>query len=539
MDQKVVDAAGAHVTTENGAPSLATTQSGRLDLFFKAVRDIDVPQLEALLELSWQECPVDTMKIIFQTRDARQGKGERTLFRQMMDWVRRRDPEFIRVNLPLIPLLGRWDDVLSVPGGVDYMAQQLLQDRENMLQSKPVSLCAKWAPSQNKSLDRRFHLVKRIIQRMGISPREYRQNYLVPLRRHLKLVEQQMCQGEWAAIRYAHVPSRAMQLYRKAFGRHDQPRFQEFLDQVKTGKQTIKAGVLMPHELIQAYNHTLDAADDQVLEEQWKALLSQYASVQTLSRTLVVSDVSGSMQGTPMDVSVALGIFIASLARGIFHNQLITFSATPEWTTLTETDSLRQKIIQVKQMDWGMNTDLQAVFQLILDKALSAETLPCEMPERIMIISDMEFDVASNSSLTNYQAIQQQYQAAGYRVPQIVFWNVRSSSLTRQVPVTANQANVSLLSGFSPSMLKALLNGETVTPWITLRGFLDVARYAAVVAPSSSSTPVAVEASDSGFQHELLEFEQGTRQMISALEKPNPAVRCSRKFVKKRKSRVC
>jgi len=168
--------------------------------------------------------------------------------------------------------------------------------------------------------------------------------------------------------------------------------------------------------------------------------------------------VSGSMSGLPMDVCVALGLLVSELTDDPWRGRVITFSEHPEIHRITG-DTLSEKVNFIRTMDWGMNTDFQAVFDKILEVAVGA-ALPAErMVRRVFVFSDMEFDQASAHPWeTDYEAIVRKFSEAGYgaAVPEIVFWNLRDS---RAVPVMSGQKGVALVSGFSKNLLKLFLDG--------------------------------------------------------------------------------
>lgn len=494
--------------TEKGAVSLPTTQpldaservGGRLNLFFKAVRGLGETDLHRLLAEAWTESPLDTLRIVCQTRDCRGGKGERLLFRQMMQWVARQDPASVACNMHLIPLYGRWDDVLFVPGGVDFMARQLQKDQK-ALKERPdanITLAAKWAPTERHALDKKHKLVARLVQALfpeapatATSSRTlYRKMYLSPLRAHLNVVERVMCAREWDTIDYSHVPSRAMKNYRHAFERHDEVRFGEWKTALARDDKTtddgrvvkVNADQVFPHELVKVYlNQT---SPDTVVEEQWKALQAKLAQLGTLDRSVCVCDVSSSMDGEPMLVSIALGLLISSVTAEPFRNQIITFETTPRFHHV-QGDTLAARVACLKGAPWGGTTNLQAVFDRILERAKRFRVADRDMPKRLYIFSDMQFDVACGENThTNFEALDAKFRQAGYTRPQIVFWNLRGNT-PDEFPVTANEHGVSMLSGFSTSLLKSLLDGADLTPWGVLRKILDQPRYSAITHATS------------------------------------------------------
>jgi hypothetical protein len=244
---------------------------------------------------------------------------------------------------------------------------------------------------------------------------------------------------------------------------------------VHEGKEEIKAGVLFPHQLYQAYKR---GEDKKAVEAQW-INLPDYI-VDSNERIIPVCDVSGSMtsnNGLPMSVSVSLGLYISERNKSIFKDAFITFSSSPTMQYLK--GSFSQRIEQLERADWGMNTDLEAVYKLILNKATEHHISESEMPTKILIISDMEFDqCASNRSDTALKMIDRMYQSAGYKIPEIIFWNVNGR--LGNIPANFRTKGVGLVSGFSPSILKSILQGNVDTPQSLMLRTVMSERYEAI-----------------------------------------------------------
>ncbi|PON51906.1 hypothetical protein PanWU01x14_213190 [Parasponia andersonii] len=362
----------------------------------------------------------------------------------------------------------------------DHFAECLKADMECLNhKDKPnkISLAAKWCPSLDSSFDRSTLLCESIAKKVfpresypeyqGIEEAHYayrvrdrlRKQVLVPLRKALELPEVYIGANQWNAIPYNRVASVAMRFYKDKFLKHDGERFGKYLEDVKQGKSKIAAGALLPHEIIES----LYGGDDggQVAELQWKRMVEDLSKEGKLKNCLAVSDVSGSMSGTPMEVSVALGLLVSELSEEPWKGKIITFSEFPQ-LHLIEGDDLESKIKFVRRMEWGMNTDFQKVFDLILQVAVNGNLKEEEMVKRVFVFSDMEFDQASlNSWETDYEAITRKFKEKGYgkAVPDIVFWNLRNSMST---PVMGTQKGVALVSGFSKNLMKLFLdnNGE-------------------------------------------------------------------------------
>ena len=341
--------------TENGAVSIGTTGTACLDLYFKLVRNIDNNGLLKLLTKSWEESPIDTMKLLFQSRDSRGGKGDRKPFLfAMQEFIIKKYPEWFIKNLENIPEYGRWLDLIEIVINknltddikqkiIELVANQLEKDYKSMNEKKEVSLLAKWFPSEGNKWDK-GNFRRLVCYKLFLSDNDkymftkLRKEYITPLRNYIKIVESKMCAKEWNEIEYSHVPSVAMTKLRKAFKKNDEERFKQYIEDVKNNKTKINADQVYPHDLVRHYLKVDNIIDD-VIEEQWKVLVKKYDEP-NLKNTAVISDVSGSMEGTPMEVSIALGILISTIAKEPFHKQLITFCNNPTFHNINNTHSL-------------------------------------------------------------------------------------------------------------------------------------------------------------------------------------------------------
>ncbi|XVF81478.1 hypothetical protein PTKIN_Ptkin15bG0158500 [Pterospermum kingtungense] len=339
---------------------------------------------------------------------------------------------------------------------------------------RKIGLAAKWCPSIDSSFDKSTLLCESIAKKVfpvenypeyeGIEEAHYayrvrdrlRKEVLVPLRKVLELPEVYIGANRWESIPYNRVASVAMKFYKEKFLKHDNERFSKYLEEVKGGKSTIAAGALLPHEIIASLN---DSDGGEVAELQWQRMVSDLIQKGKLRNCMAVCDVSGSMEGIPMEVSVALGVLVSELSEEPWKGKLITFSEKPK-LQLVEGRTLKEKTDFVRDMDWGVNTDFQKVFDRILKVAVKGKLKPEEMIKRLFVFSDMEFDEASAYPWeTDYRVIVKKFTKKGYgdAIPQIIFWNLRDS---RATPVPASQNGVALVSGFSKNMIKMFLDND-------------------------------------------------------------------------------
>lgn len=485
--------------TENGALGYRTTGRALLDLNFavsslRTRPDMDVTGMFAAA------CAEDLdMAIVwmFMSRDPRGGMGERRLFRLCFRYLAREFPEKAVKLVPLIPEYGRWDDVVdlyfNVTNGAvrdalfNLISTQLNEDLVALRDNRPVSLCPKWLPSEGASSRITRAEARELQRRLGVTPRRYR-IMLSSLRRRIDVVERKMSANRWGDINYEGVPSRANLNYRDAFLRHDTDRRNDFLASLKKDPSKIKASVLFPHEIVSSYNvHRWQHTNpDETLEALWNNLPNVFPG--EAPNILVVADGSGSMFGTygdrapaPIDVANALAIYFAEKLPAQYHNKYITFSSRPQYVDLSGATTLLGKLEFALEHDECSSTDIHKVFQLILNTAVNNHLQQDALPETVLIISDMEFDAAayirSRPDETLFQTIRHEYADAGYQVPHLAFWNV--CSRTGTIPVRENPLGVTLVSGFSPTVMRMVISGK-LDPYDAMVDTLNDHRYDAV-----------------------------------------------------------
>jgi hypothetical protein len=461
-------------TTENGAKAYISTESACLDLFGKisSCRD-DIKTAEKLFLTAYKENPEAAVRILFYSRDIRGGQSERAIFRSLFAKLARTNPALTSNLIELVPYYGRWDDLLSLEGTpvwmvvLNYIKRQLDED----LKTEKPSLMAKWLPSINASSKDSKRLGRIIASHLGLSEREYRKT-LTQLREKLRIVETLMCSKEWSSIQYDKLPSRASFMYRNAFKKHDEARYSDYLSRVEKGEAKINASTLFPYDIVHKYLYG-GCSGDKTLELQWNAL-TNYMEGQQFNG-LVVADVSGSMSGMPMSVSISLAMYIAERnCSPVWKDKFLTFSAHPTLQTIVG-NNIEDKIQYLLRAEWQMNTDLNAVFRTILGAATAKKVPQDQMPQKLIIVSDMQFDECCRSNKrTNFEQIQKMYRKAGYELPELIFWNVNSTS---NVPVKAHDSGTCLVSGCSPSILKYVLTGAIINPLESMNDVIFSERY--------------------------------------------------------------
>lgn len=483
-------AAGNDVTqTTNGAKAYKSTSNSVLDFFSRApaLRNSKENEYLPLFQKAWMQDPGLALKALFWLRDIRGGQGTRSIFRESIKWLASKNDisrQILKKNFPNIVEMGRWDDLLVLLGTpiendvIIFMFNQLLDDIESMNEGKSVSLCAKWMPSEGASSKEGKWQAKLIRERVGLSPRKYRK-ILTALRNYLKIVETKMSAGKWKSIDYSAVPSRAMKIYKKAFNKHDQIGFSAFLSKVSKGETKINSGTLYPYdivkEVLEKRSH-LKSTEEKVLSEQWKALPDYIQGNEGVD--LVIADTSGSMISPnyiPISSAVGLALYFAERNKGKFANTFITFSGNPTFQEI-KGNTFVERVNNLFKADWGSNTNLDAVFDLILNTAFENAVPPSEMPRRIFIVSDMQFDGCVQMS--NLESIRSKYRSAGYQIPTIVFWQVNGSN--NNSPAKQNDKGVILVAGHSPSTFASLMDSKAKTPMELMLEVLYSPRYSSV-----------------------------------------------------------
>lgn len=504
--------------TENGALGFKTTNNPILDLNFKvaSLRSLSDEDLDALCQVYIDKIyspengnPVTDeqkkyfIKWLFYLRDVRGGLGERRSFRA---FLRNKTLESILAHersyevspvlresglniLGLIPEYGRWDDIVELIDNtyLQVIASKMLFDQIGVdIGREHPSLLAKWMPSTNASSKKTRALALKLCKEWGWTERQYRKT-MSALRSRIGLVETAMSQNQWGEIDYERVPSKANVLYKDAFKKHDEERREAFLEQVESGEKKINSSTNFPHDIVAKYGivRYRTSEKDATLEALWKAL----PDMKIDKPFIVVADGSGSMTSTigkthtsALDVANAIAIYFAERLSGEFQNKYITFSGHPQFVDFSGAKTLREKILEALKHDECANTNIEAVFDLLLSVAVNKGYKQEDIPN-ILVISDMEFDDATSVGCGEhikpklFQTIEKKWKDKGYELPKLVFWNVDSSTGT--IPMKENEQGVILVSGFSQNIIKTVMSCK-LDPWEALKETLDSERYSQV-----------------------------------------------------------
>lgn len=456
--------------TENGMKARATSASPVLDLFglIGSARGTDITKQ---FVASFVENADLTLRMLQWARDIREGAGERATFRNLLSALESTDPTLAGKLMHKIPVLGRWDDLFAYKDATNR--NQAFALIAEALEAKN-GLAAKWMP-------RKGPIAVELTRYLGLSPKAYRK-LIVGL---TNVVETQMCAKEWDAINFSHVPSVASARYQKAFGRNAKESYSAYIAELKKPQAErdprvkINAGAVYPYDVVKSVVNGNKA----VADEQWKALPNYIGD----AKVLPMVDVSGSMGSLyytsgstlqPIDIAVSLGLYCADKNTGAFKDLFLTFSGKPKMEHLKGT--LSQKMEQMSRANWEMNTNLHAAFDEILKIAVNGKVAQEDMPDMMLILSDMQFDSCTKYDDSAMQMIKRKFKAAGYDLPKIVFWNLSMYGKENgNTPVKFDERGTAHVSGFSPSIMKSVLANdlEDYTPYNVMLKTLMNARY--------------------------------------------------------------
>lgn len=473
--------------TENGATTYKTSGNFCVDLFgsIGALREANDDQIISRFVKAYSESPNTAMKILFYARDVRGGLGERRVFRIIINYLAKYYSDSIIKNIKYIPEFGRYDDLLSLfntkceASMISFIEKQLKSDIASMQQNKKdVSLLAKWLPSINASSKTTTKQAKKLACLLNMTYEQYRKT-LSALRKYIDIIENYLREKNYI-FDYTKQTSKSLFKYRQAFIRNDNERYLNFINLVKQKKVVLKTGTLYPYDIIRSCKSFKNEEDKEILNTTWNSLPDYCKSNQN---SIAVLDGSGSMYAVgnplPIDIGLSLAIYFAERCNGEFKNHFITFSTNPKLVEI-KGETIVDRSLYCQSFNEVSNTDIQKVFELILNTAIKNKLPQQELPDCIYIISDMEFDdCAVNSNKTNFEYAKEMYEKNGYKLPTLVFWNVQSRQ--QQVPVKVNESGVILVSGASPRIFEMVMTNE-LNPYDYMIKVLSNKRYSVIEA---------------------------------------------------------
>ena len=498
--------------TTNGAVTHKTTKSDLLDMFamgaaMRERRDADVI---LMWRKAFAENPVYALKCLFYIRDIRGGQGERRFFKLCMRDLAYQNPEAALRNLQYIPEFGRYDDLyifVDTPleaEAFDFIKKQLALD----VTCKTPSLLAKWLKSENTSSKESRKLAGITRKHLGMSHKEYRKTLSI-LRARINILERLMSENRWDEIEFDKIPSRAGMIYKNAFARHDIERaksekiVQTYADFAKDTTKKVNAKALYPYECVAealkvlgangwraTQNVALDDTTRLMVNKYWDNLTDYFNKANF--NALVMADTSGSMTrygdaAAPINVAISLALYCAEKAGGPFANHYMSFASRPQLIETSGVDFV-DKVQRIYDTNLVDNTNIQAAFDLLLETAIKNKCSQDDLPQNLLIVSDMQFDSAarpswrqsypafsSNNAETLLEGIAKEWEAHGYQMPHLVFWNV--NAVKADIPMLGD-GRISYVSGMSPSIFETLMSGKTGYDLMIEK--LDSDRYACI-----------------------------------------------------------
>lgn len=483
--------ASNYAVTENGALAHKTTRSAVYDMFALggAYRKRNDEDCILLFKNALEENETLALKCLFYLRDCRGGQGERRFFRVCYKWLAQKHADVARRNFELISEYGRYDDVIYALIGtplendaLEFIKNQLALD----LECKTPSLLAKWLPSENASAAKTKKMGNIIREYLGMTHREYRKTLSI-LRERINLLERLMSANRWDEIEFDKIPSKAGLIYKNAFARRDiiAKKYEAF---AKSEDTKVNASTLYPYDVVHkavegtrgwGYSFRDMSATDRAMVEKYWENLPDYLEGKPCKMMCVV-DTSGSMTGSeasaPINVAIGLGMYCAERIGGPFKNHYISFSSRPQLIKIEGVDFV-DKVRRIYKTNLCENTDLVKTFRMLKEIALTAK--PEDIPETIVVISDMQIDCGSrfygSNVATEMESMRREWEKAGLKMPKLVYWNVEARGAANFLD---DGPNVTYVSGCSPVIFQQVISG--VTGYELMLKKLESARYEAI-----------------------------------------------------------
>lgn len=477
-------------TTDNGAVCLNTTGNACVDMFGRAgsMRGASEDDRVELFVRAFNEDALTAVKLLFYTRDIRGGYGERDTFNDMFEALANKHPDIVEKNLWAVLEFGRAKDLYYLIGTKAedsmwaFMKNQFELDYQNMQAGNSTSLLAKWIATPDSKSDNTSKLGKLTAKKLGYSFKEmsaYKKK-LRELRRYLDIPEAKMCAGKWDEIEYSKCASRFLLNNRKAFKKHDDERWEKYLADVEAGKTNMNMGAVTPVDI---YNKIYSGDYSAEIETMWRALPDYCED----KNALVICDTSGSMYGytsnkgpVPAVVAQALSIYFAQRNKGCLKNLVMSFSSYPKFIELTG-DSLKLDYEIFRRNMIIDSTNLEAAFRLLLSTALNGHLAQEDMPDELVVISDMQINECSDcgyNKMPFYNTMKIEYEKAGYKIPSVAFWNVNAAKATFHA--ACNEDGVTVVSGYSAIVFKQLLDNIGVSALELMNNIINSERYSAI-----------------------------------------------------------
>ncbi len=505
-------------------------------LYFQLVRSSNLELLESkyreLLNKKNKKLMPYLYKLIAQTRDIRQGKGEYNLsFILLGEWLLLGDkyiPDIYNALDLFIDIenehpYGCWKDLkyfceyLCIKKAyvtkdheiIDYCCEKIVNQLYIDKDSNTPTLCAKWCPREKSKFGWMVPMIsKKLINKLGMDDlnkknciRIYRQ-LCSNINKKLDTTQIKQCGQVWSTIDFNKVTSITMRKQSNAFlyfpensindainidRKTCSDNYKKYIESKVRNNKTIKGSRVSIYDFVKdALNINInDKSDDvqtlkQVLNLQWNDNRKQNNNLDNFA---VMVDVSSSMETDnyiPLYNAIGLGIRISELSKK-FKNEILTFASNPSIVKLDHCDNFVDKVHYVRRVEWGGTTNLEAALELILEKLVIEDTPQEEVKNMVLcVLSDMQInDATCVDTSTMFDLVKTKYNNKGYQLPTIVFWNLRQTS---GFPSTTTENNVIMVSGYNSVLLNAFSEKgvdafKDITPFKMVKDILDNPRY--------------------------------------------------------------
>lgn len=469
--------AASQTITENGGKCFSSTGSDLLNLFatIGGLRSVPEDKIIEMYKAARDEDKELADNLVLYSRNIREdGCGERRVGKILLKTLAKLDPQKVNRNFTTIVNNGRWDDLFCLfdtpceDKMMIYCLKQITEDINSFVEKKPVSLIAKWMPSVNTSSKETVKMAKKFCRFAGISEKDYRKT-LSGLRSYLNVTEKLMSAKKWDLIDFETVPSVAMNRYMNAFSKNCGEKWFKYRESVISGEKKINAATLFPYDIVRPifnnlYDWTGTGYDDELLNEQWKALPNY---LKNNEEVVCMCDVSGSMfcdDCRPISTSIGLGIYFAQHNQGTYHNMYMSFSSRPSFITIEDGQNISDIVNKMTKTGIGYSTNLDAGFEAIYKVAVKTN----DVPKALIVISDMEIDSYKDDSFSIADKWEQKFKEAGLIMPKLILWNVES-----------RKGDTFLSTKYNPNV--AFISGQSAATFSHLQTLIEKDAYSAMV----------------------------------------------------------
>lgn len=426
--------------------------------------------------------PLWARRLAFASYNIRGGNGNRSHFRVALRYMVNNDLEYVIKNWQHIPHFGRWDMLIELHEMLEdvnsrsafdlqntivrYCAYNLATEYKNFSDGNPQnSLIAKWMPSH--STKKKYHkkfvtlLIKELFGSYNAQNEKRYRKMLTEMRNELRIVETFMSNNNWREVSFENLPGVALRKYIKAWERHLPTEWQNYLQDVEDGKKSMNATTIDFVEMfkvaVKRNTYGFTALDKTPANAMWEN--RNKASGMTF---VPVVDMSGSMYsdrmgGLPLATAMTVGLHVAEMNVGDFHNVLFTFAETPKVVRVQDEQTFSQKLNALFNSRVGYSTNLYRVFELYLNTAKRSDVKIEDLPKGILVVSDMEVSMGDKSGENVWNKIEKMFAKEDMPMPHMVWWNATTNS---KAVVKAFNKHCTVVSGSSPTLLRYIAYGD-------------------------------------------------------------------------------